>query len=143
VQTKARVPGMGLAGLLAAPLAFNVARSLHKGVAQGLLLAATAPNGLVLLLISAIKGLEYGCLGAVVGWVQQRAWGGALAHAGVGFLMGAVFGTAILSVMVWLAPKPIPPVELLSRTVNEVLFPVGCAFVLYAAEVIGKKFEAA
>lgn len=141
--SKMRVPGMGLAGLLSAPLAFNIARSLHKGVAQGIGLAATAPSGLVLLLISALKGVEYGCLGTIVAWVQKRTWGGALAHAGVGLLMGAVFGAAILAVMVWLAPKPIPPVELLSRAANEVLFPIGCSFVLYAAEVIGKKTGAA
>jgi hypothetical protein len=143
VISKTRVPGAGLGGLLAAPLAFNVARSLHKGVAQGLGLVATAPSVLVLLLISTLKGVEYGCLGSVVEWVQKRPWGGALAHAGVGLLMGVVFGAAIIAVMVRLAPGPIPPVELLSRAVNEVLFPVGCSFVLYAAEVLGKKLGAA
>src|SRR5712692_6729574 len=37
---KARGPLMGLAGLLAAPLAFMVARSLHKGAMQALAVAA-------------------------------------------------------------------------------------------------------
>jgi hypothetical protein len=49
-----------------------------------------------------------------------------------------IFGSATLAVMVWLAAKPIPPPELLSRGINELLFPVGCSLVLYAAEVLGR-----
>ncbi len=36
------------------------------------------------ILVGAIKGLEYGCLGLLVAWVGQCAWGGAAAHVAVG-----------------------------------------------------------
>jgi hypothetical protein len=135
---KARVPLMGFLGLLSAPLAFEASRVLHKGTLEALAVAGGDGNGLSPLLVATIKALEYGCLGLGVGWVSQRRWGGALAHAAVGLLVGLVFGGAKIALAAGATPPP-PGVDLLSEGVNEILFPVGCALVLFSATVLGRK----
>jgi hypothetical protein len=37
------------------------------------------------------------------------------------------------------APTPLPPAVLMVKGVNELVFPVGCALVIFAAEVLGKR----
>jgi hypothetical protein len=37
------------------------------------------------------------------------------------------------------APAPTPPVGLVSRVLNELIFPVGCAAVVYASNILGKR----
>src|SRR3712207_67247 len=78
--TKARVPVMGLLGLLAAPSAFEVSRVLHKGTLEALATTGGGGESLSPILVGVIKGLEYACLGLAVAWVSQRPWGGAAAH---------------------------------------------------------------
>ena len=137
---KARVPLMGILGLLSAPLAFEASRVLHKGTLEAL--AATgeiASGGSSILLVAIIKGLEYGCLGLAIGWVGTRPWGGAAAHAATGLAIGLVFGGSILGIALVSAPEPLATAELISRGVNEVLFPVGCSLVLFSATALGKR----
>jgi hypothetical protein len=136
---KARIPLMGFLGLLSAPLAFEASRVFHKGTLEALAVAGGGGGGdLSPLLIAAIKGLEYGCLGLGVGWVSQRPWGGALAHVAVGLLVGLVFGGAEIALAAGATPPP-STADLFSEGLNEVLFPVGCALVLFSATVLGKK----
>lgn len=139
IVSQLRVPAMGLAGLLAAPLAFAIARVLHKTAAQALGVMFGTPSGLMLFLVVALKAAEYGCLGAAIGWIQARQRGRALAHAGIGLAAGIIFGGSIVAVMARLAAKPIPPADLVSRGLNELLFPVGCSLVLYAADALNKR----
>jgi hypothetical protein len=138
--TKARVPVMGLLGLLAAPSAFEVSRVLHKGTLEALATTGGGGESLSPILVGVIKGLEYGCLGLAVAWVSQRPWGGAAAHIAVGLLVGLVFGGAIVALTVGSTPPP-PATEVLSRGVNEVIFPIGCSLVLYSAGVLGKRMS--
>lgn len=80
--SKARGPVMGLAGLLAAPAGFTIARTLHRGILQALgagVSAAGQPSALVL---AALKGIQYGSLGMAVGWAGQRLQGRATAYVG-------------------------------------------------------------
>lgn len=137
--SKAREAMMGLCGFLAAPLAFNIARFLHKSAAHALAVVGPAAGGPSPVLLGLLKGIEYASLGAAVGWVGRRPWGGAAAHVAVGLAAGVIFGGTILALMVWAAPEPLPPVGLLARGVNEVLFPIGCSIVLFAADVLGKR----
>jgi hypothetical protein len=134
------VPVMGLLGLLTAPTAFELSRALHKGTLEAL--ATTGGGGEVLspVLVGVIKGLEYGCLGLLVGWVSRRAWGGAAAHAAVGLLVGLVFGGTIITLTMGSTPPP-PPADALSLGVNELLFPIGCSLVLFSAEALGKRMS--
>ncbi len=134
----ARAPVMGLLGLLSAPLALGASRSLHQGTVAALELAGTTAGGPSPLLLAVIKGVEYGCLGAAVGWIGRRTWGGAMAHGAAGLVVGIFFGGAILALTHATAPEPLPAAALLSLGLNEVLFPVGCSLVLFAAQALGR-----
>lgn len=77
--SKIRNPMMGILGFLAAPLAFEVSRGLHKGTLEALAVGgadAVADAGPSPLLLALIKGIEYGCLGLAIAWVSRRSWGG-------------------------------------------------------------------
>jgi hypothetical protein len=135
VTAKGRVPLEGVTGLLAAPLALTAANAVQKGVAEAVN-AAGVPAGPAPVWVLAIKAAEYGCLGLALEWVGRRAWGSALGHLAVGLLTGVVFGGLFLTVVVQSAPTPLPVPALLAKGVNELLFPVGCALVVFIAEVL-------
>lgn len=137
--SKAREALMGILGLISAPAGFAIARATHKAVNQALDVAGPAAAGASPFLLGGLKGLEYAVLGFAIGWVVKKAWGGLGAHVAVGVLTGLTFGTAILLVMEHYAQAPTPPVALISRGVNELLFPLGCSLVLYASGVMSKK----
>ena len=128
----------GLLGLISAPLGFLVARSLHKaaGAALGVVGAVA---GVSPFLIGGLKGVQYGLLGGVLGWLGQQTWGRLPAHLAAGAAFGATFGLTILLMMEVGALEPTPPVALVSRGLNELIFPVGCAAVVYAGSVLGKR----
>lgn len=132
--SKARIPVMGLTGLLAAPAGFAIARSLHGGIAQAFGAGVAAAGQPSALLLAILKGIQYGCLGVAVGWAGQRLQGRATAYVGAGLITGIVFGGLTLALM-----SPLPVAALISRGVNEILFPVGCSLVLFAAETLGKR----
>lgn len=134
---KARLPVAGLAGFLAAPAAFEISRVVHKGVAEALAITGEAAAGAPFA-VAVVKGLEYGCLGMAVAWIGRRPWGGAAAHAATGFLIGLVFGGVILGITLVAVPDS-STVALISQGVNEILFPVGCALVLFSAAALGKR----
>ncbi|MEO7794707.1 MAG: hypothetical protein ABIV06_08010 [Thermoanaerobaculia bacterium] len=129
---------MGVAGLLAAPAGFAIARGLHKGASQALGLVAAAAPGPSPLLVAGIKGLQYALLGLALGWIAKQAWGGVVAHAGVGFACGLLFGVPLLA-LTFQAMPVLSTATVVARSVNELLFPVGCALVLYASDTLGKR----
>lgn len=135
---KARVPAMGLLGLVSGPLAFQISRVFHKGTLEGL--GATAAGGADVspFLIALIKGLEYGSLGLAVGWVGARSWGGLKAHVAVGLAIGLIFGGTIVALTVGSTPQ-MPTVDVASQSLNEILFPVGCSLVLFSAGALGDR----
>ena len=137
--SKARAPAMGALGLFSAPIAFEASRIFHKGTLGALAVTGGgAGDEFSPLVIAIVKGLEYGALGLGIGWIGQRQWGGALAHAAYGLMIGLVFGGA----QVFLASTAIPAptsADLIVQSVNQVLFPVGCSLVLFAGAVLGKR----
>ena len=137
--SQARVPLMGIIGVLAAPLAFSISRSLHQGTVKALEIAGAGSDTTPVLALALLKALEYGCLGAAIGWVGGRSWGGLGAHVAAGLVIGIVFGSAIVTLAYSTAPEPLATPDLVSRGVNEILFPVGCALVLFSATAVGKR----
>jgi hypothetical protein len=137
VAAKGRPPLMGIAGLLAAPLALTAANTIQKGIAAALSVPGVA--GPAPLWVLVLKAAEYGCLAAALGWIGRRAWAGAPAYAAVGLLAGIVFGGAALVVVAQSAPTPLSPAALVAKGVNELVFPVGCALVIFTAEVLGRR----
>jgi D-alanyl-D-alanine carboxypeptidase len=135
VAAKGRLPLEGVTGLLAAPLALTAANAVQKGVAEAVN-AAGVPTGPAPVWVLAIKAAEYGCLGLALEWVGRRAWGSALGHLAVGLATGVVFGGLFLAVVVQSASTPLSTPSLLARGLNELLFPVGCALVVFIAEVL-------
>jgi hypothetical protein len=95
---------------------------------------AGAPAGPTPLWVLALKAAEYA-------WVGRRAWGGAFGHVAAGLVTGIIFGGALLTLTVLAAPPRLP--SLLAKGVNELLFPVGCALVVFIAEVLGSHVAAA
>jgi hypothetical protein len=135
VAAKGQVPLEGVTGLLAAPLALTAANTVQKGVAEAVG-AAGVPAGPAPLWVLAIKAAEYGALGLALNWVGRRAWHSALGHLAVGLMVGVVFGGLFLAVVVQSTPTPLSTPALLARGLNELLFPVGCALVVFIAEVL-------
>ena len=135
---KARGSLMGLAGLLAAPFAFVVARSLHKGAIAALGVAAAARPGPSLILIGLLKGLQYGSFGLALNWVEKKPWGKLAAYLATGLAAGVVFGGMMLALVIQAAPQMPPFPVLVSSATNEVLFPVGCALVIYVSKIMKK-----
>lgn len=130
---------MGLLGLIAAPAGFHVARAAHKGVGQALGLVAGAAGGPTLV-VATLKALEYGILGATVGGLGNRGGRPNLrVHLLTGAVVGVVFGSAIIAVLTRAAAQPPTVVDLAAKAINELIFPVGCSFVLWAAETLGSK----
>jgi hypothetical protein len=140
VAAKARVPLEGITGLLAASLALTAANTLQKGVAEALNAAGT-PAGPPPLWVLVLKAAEYACLGVMLGWLGRRAWGSALRYAAAGLVTGVVFGGAFLMLLVQSTPLSTP--SLAAKGVNELLFPIGCALVVFIAEVLGAHVDPA
>ncbi len=136
-SAKHRVPAMGLAGLICAPAAFVVARALHKAAAEVLTIASGTPGGPSPMLLAVVKAIEYACFGALLGWVGSRRWGGLAAHVAAGTAISVTFGVAIIVLTVANTAIPMPHATLVARAFQELVFPVGCALVLFAAERLG------
>ncbi len=136
--SKVRSSVMGLLGLLSGPVAFQAARAVQKGLAQALSLAAATAPGPSPVLLALLKALEYGLLGAAVGWVGCRAWGNLAAYLGTGTLVGLILGGLTVAVLGHADTAPATAGTVIARAINEILFPIGCSLVLYAAERVGK-----
>ncbi len=137
---KMREAAMGAFGLFAAPLAFIGAKAVHKSLGQALGTIAPGATLVVPLLIAGLKGLEYGVLGALLGYATQR--GKSLGfHIATGLAIGLTFGTLLIWAGVRSAPAPVGAVDLIGRGINEILFPLGCSMVIYASEVFARRFR--
>jgi hypothetical protein len=134
--SKAPEARAGLLGLICAPLGFLAARSLHQALNAAL---GVAGAGVSPFLIGGLKGVQYGLFGAVLAWLGQQAWGKLGAHLVAGLAFGLTFGLTIVLMLEIGAPTPTPPVGLMSRILNELIFPAGCAAVVYGSNVLGRR----
>jgi hypothetical protein len=138
--SKMRAGVMGLLGLISAPLAFTVARFVHKGVNAALGVAGSA-SGISPFLIGTVKGIEYAVLGAALGWLGRRQAASLGLHLSTGAAIGLTFGTALVALTVRAAAASPPLTDILAKGINEVLFPIGCSLVLYAAGAMSKRLS--
>ena len=56
-----------------------------------------------------------------------------------GLVIGILFGGTLVALAYWTPPEPLATQALVSRGVNEILFPIGCALVLFSATAVGKR----
>jgi len=136
---KQREGAMALSGLLAAPLGFTIARTVQSSVSQALKVAGGAPGLLSPVLIGSLRGIEYAFLGWLLGKVSKNPRAGAAAHLGAGLAAGVVFGGTLVLLTVRAATEPPSAAALVNLTLNEVLFPVGCALVLFTANRVSAR----
>ncbi len=94
--------------------------------------------GMEILLLIAAAG--FGAFSAVkvivVDLVQKISWSFIVC---TGLALGVIFGGLVLFLTVHGAPKPPAAVSLLSKGINEVLFPVGCSLVLFSATALSRR----
>ena len=122
-------PRAGLFSLVATPSAFLLAKVIQKGIS--VLMDGAASGGFVtgpLLTEAGLRAIEYAVLAGVLAWLAHRHWAGALAHVGAGLAIGVVFGPLIA---LFLAPD-----SLVGWIVEELVFPAGCALVIFASETL-------
>lgn len=130
-----------LAGLLGAPLAFTIARAAHKGLAAALGLAVGSPAPMVVVLLGTLKALEYGVLGAALARldVQEQATLASYLRTGLG--VAVLFGGAAMAALAGFSASTASAADWLARGVNELLFPVGCSLILFAASAAGRRLS--
>jgi hypothetical protein len=126
-----RPPLSLLAGLVAAPIASLLLRAVAEGAHA--FMFASEPAGASPLMVAGIKGIEYACLGFLIGWLGRRAWAAVSHHAAAGLVVAIPFGAVLLVAAAAASEDPLGPSQLAVWTVNELLFPIGCALILYAA----------
>lgn len=137
VAGKARPRTMSLLGILAAPAAFAIARSVHKSVGSALSVAPGAADALSPFLVAAVKAVEYGVFGLVVARLTQRPVISLRSHLLAGLAIGSV-AAAVFVALVLRAQPTTGTTALVGRTIAEVLFPIGCAAVVYVTERAGR-----
>ncbi|MGH8727933.1 MAG: hypothetical protein ACREV9_07210 [Burkholderiales bacterium] len=122
-----------LAGLLAAPIAFILARSLHKSVGQALDVAGSAASESVFV-FALLKAIEYGCLGYLLAIVSSRV-SPRMMHM-----------PAPVSRSAWYSARSRSTSFIRSRCrrwsraeSTKIVFPIGCSIVIYASDIFGRR----
>ena len=121
---------VALAALVAAPVASLVSHGLLEAV-HSLAFSTSEPAGTSPFLVAVLRGLEYAVLGAVIVGLGVRARLGAHHHALIGLATGLLFGGSLLLLASWPGMPQVDTLILLRWAINEVLFPIGCAVILY------------
>lgn len=132
VVAKARIPLLGLVGLLAAPAAFAVAKAVQKSLSQGISAAGSVPTATEMAIV---KGVEYAMFGALIAWASKKE------KLQTYLTIGAGLGIATACYVLVRSKQGNPSIAtsaLIARGINEVAFPIGCAFVLWFTTTAGK-----
>lgn len=139
--SKMRGVAMGLAGLMAAPIGFYLARILHKSAAQALDIALPAASGPSPIILALIKACEYAVLGVFLSGLSEKSSAGIKQHVLCGLGVGLCFGGLIIFLTAAQTTAPLSVFSLVSRGLNEILFPVGCSLVIYSAQRLGSRLQ--
>ncbi|HST03729.1 MAG TPA: hypothetical protein VLQ48_03235 [Chloroflexia bacterium] len=114
----------GAFSLVATPFAFLLAKVLQKGMQ----VLSDGPASGDLLLEAGLRAVEYAVLAAALAWLVRQHWAGVLAHIGLGVLVGVIFGAIIAAF--------ITPDDLGGWIAEELVFPAGCALIIFVSEVL-------
>jgi hypothetical protein len=132
---EARKAVMGVLGLISAPMGFLAAKGVQRAV-QAFMDAPVDKIAPIFYATAAVRTVEYAALGAALGWLLSRPGKGAVSFAMTGFVAGLIFGGITLGLTMAMSdPKP---AQLAALVVNELLFPVGCAVVIFLASRAGR-----
>lgn len=131
----------GLIGFASAPIALGTAKGVQRAVGQLLDTPQGGGISLALLVIALIKAFEYGFLTFMLCRWFRKKHERLLSYLLLGIGTGVVFGGVIVlvsSLFAHGAGNPLAPPALIGLIINETLFPVGCAMVIYAWLYIGR-----
>ena len=132
---KARPLLLGFTGLLAGPVAFAVAKAAQKSLgASGAAGTFPVPSGIELAIMRAI---EYGLFGILIGYAGRR--GNLKSYLVTGAGLGLVFTVYHLTRIANFNETSPPAIELVTRGINELLFPIGCALILWVTTEVGSR----
>jgi hypothetical protein len=123
-----RAARLGLVGLVAGPLAWFVGAALRE-IVDAVLVSSVSDADVPSLIVTAVRGIEYGVLGVMLGWVRHRP---SRAWLGSGLAVGVVAGTIVVPVVAH-AVSGLGTADLVAQGVNEIFFPAGCALVVRTA----------
>jgi hypothetical protein len=139
-----RAPVMGLIGLLMAPLAFTLARMLHNAALQLMHVAprAAAVSTPSVLWLAVIKAVEFGALGFAAGLLARNTSNQLRSHVLLGLAVGLIFGGILLVYTAGASDPALAKAKLVGLGLNELLYPIGCSMILYAAGSAGRLSQA-
>jgi hypothetical protein len=120
----------GVCGFLAAPMAFVIARALHRATLEILGSSADATSQWS---SAGIKGIEYALLSFAIAWLSKRD-----AHWRPYVIAGAVVGATTYALTSLLSM----PGDPLQRAVVEVAHPVGCALAVHLSSQVNARLSA-
>jgi hypothetical protein len=123
---------MGLLGLLSGPLGFIVAKSIHKSALQALSDTAMPPDAVSPAVMAALRAAEYGVFGLWLGLILRSAPTSFMRYLRAAVVIGVVFGAVFLILFTRARPNA-TMLDILPKGMNELLFPIGCAGVLFVA----------
>jgi len=138
VMTKARALLMGVLGMIFAPLALGLAKGAQQVVATALNNVAQ-PSVLSLAAISAVKAVEYGVLGWLLGKLVEKQNSHLSRYVLTGAVIGALFGgtTTFLTYEAALQKgAPLATSQILGTATSELVFPIGCALVIFLGQLV-------
>ncbi|HEY9218221.1 MAG TPA: hypothetical protein VIO94_09235 [Phenylobacterium sp.] len=139
LASRARSAAMGLLGLISAPIGFSLAKGLQRGM-QSMMEAPVDKITPALYGLAGVKAVEYACLGVVLGWLLSRPWAKPMHYALAGAVAGLTFGSVNVWILATVAKAKTP--ALVGGAVNEILFPIGCAMVIYLATTAARHVAA-
>lgn len=133
VLSRHRAAMMGLLGLVSAPVAWAAAKGVQRGV-QSMLGVPVETIGPLVYQVGVVKTLEYALLGVLLGRLVRTPSSTLRTHVLTGLLVGLAFGGMILLLNHMHASATgagLPVARIVAICVNELLFPIGCATVIY------------
>ena len=133
VLSRHRAAMMGLLGLVSAPVAWAAAKGVQRGL-QSMLSVPVETMGPLVYQVGAVKTLEYALLGVLLGRLVRTPSSTLRTHVLIGLLVGLAFGGMILLLNYLHASAAgavLPAARIVAICVNEFLFPIGCATVIY------------
>ena len=135
---------VGVVAFFCAPIALAAAKASQK-VMTGWLGAAEQQAMLSLGTVSVIRAVEYGILGWLLGRLVQASEARPHRFLLSGAAVAVPFGGAV-SLLTYYAAfsigAPLKTPALVATIINEVIFPIGCAFVIYLGQLVGRSLRA-
>ncbi|MCE5290387.1 MAG: hypothetical protein LLG14_14265 [Nocardiaceae bacterium] len=132
---KSTAPVAAAIAFVCAPIALGVAKGAQRGVNE---LSGVEPEAMTssLLLIAAVKAVQYGFLAFMLNRLSGRGVDQLLTYMAVGAGAGATFG--LLNVLIRSLTSSLTVSDLAPIAINELLFPMGCAIAVYVAASVAK-----